>query len=103
LSAKIALAGTGNRLRRQMVDLFELVTPGPADADRLTAEALRGRAHLPGADATTVLAGISRTYRLAPHDGEGGKSDGEGTFAATHGKGEVAPIAAVWGTASCSR
>ena len=68
---KIALAGTGNRLRRQMVDLFELVTAGPADADRLTAEALRGRAHRPGSDATTVLAGISRTYRLEPHDGEG--------------------------------
>src|SRR5262249_43313629 len=35
---KVALAGTGDRLGRQMVDLFELVAARLTDADRLAAE-----------------------------------------------------------------
>jgi hypothetical protein len=42
---EIALSGAGDRLRREMVDLFELVAAGLTDADRLAAEPLRGRAH----------------------------------------------------------
>jgi hypothetical protein len=49
----------------------------------------------PGRTQPPSWQGFSRTYRLAPHDGEGRQSDGEGTFAATRGNGEVAPEPAV--------